>query len=236
MTMQPQPILTAETLAAILASPATKSALAEAEAARTAERAALLAELAEAELAAAVQGDELSARVAALRAAYLPLAAKADEARQALQTAEAEGFALGMSAEARIGALRGRLRAHGGEAIEAARNALELERRVAQGAFSWRPVTTMGYAGAETHTEPGAGNASANALIAAIDSALLELDTLERAAGKGPAQIVERLAAIRAEIDGAKAGAPVAKRGAWALPHGDVAARRQVKAMSERAR
>ena len=31
--MQPQPILTAETLAAILASPATKSALAEAEAA-----------------------------------------------------------------------------------------------------------------------------------------------------------------------------------------------------------
>ena len=232
--MQPQPILTAETLAAILASPATKSALAEAEAARTAERAALLAELAEAELAAAVQGDELSARVAALRAAYLPLAAKADEARQALQAAEAEGFALGMSAEARIGALRGRLRAHGGEAIEAARNALAVEARIAAGAFSWRPVTTMGYAGAETHTEPAAGNASVSALITAIEDALAELDTLERNAGIGPAAIGARLAEIRAAVESAKAGAPTPRRGPYIDLHDDERGRRTAAATVRR--
>jgi hypothetical protein len=226
--------LTPETLAAILASPGTRAALAEAEAGRTAERTALLAELTEQELAAAVQADENTARVAALRAVYLPLAAKADEARQALQAAEGEGFAFGLSSEARIGALRGRLRAHGGAAIEAARAALTVEARIAAGAFSWRPVTTMGYAGAETHTEPAAGNASVAALITAIEDSLAELDVMERNAEMGPAAIERRIAEITAAIAEVKNGAPVAKRGAWALPHGDVAARRQVATMSSR--
>ena len=233
--MQTQPTLTAETLAAILASPATKAALAEAEAGRTRERAELLAALTAAELAAAVAADEVSAQVGALQKAYAPLATKANEALAALQAAEYGGFCASAGAEARINALRARLRPLGDGAIDVARNALTLERRIAENTLGWRQVTEHGMAGPVTRTEPAAGNAAANALISEIDAAMLELDALERDGSKGPAQIVERLAELRAAVESATSGAPTPARGAFINPRSDVGSRRQVSTMTERA-
>ena len=227
--------LTPETVAAILASPATKAALAEAEAGRTRERAELLRALAAAELAAAVAADEVSAQVGALQKAYAPLAAKANEALAALQAAEYAGSCASGAAEARMNGLRAKLRELGGGAIDAARHALTLERRIAENTLTWRQVTEPGMSGPVTRTEPAAGNADANALISEIDDALREVDALERDAGKGPAAIDARLAEMRADIEAAKAGAPIPKRGAFINPRSDVGSRRQVSTMTERA-
>ena len=232
--MQTPQTLSPETVRAILESPATQAALAAQEAARTRERSEILAALTAAELTAAVVGDEHNAKLGPLETAFRVAQATADTARGAWARAVLEANSASATADAKISALRGRLGPLGDDKIAEARHALALEKRIAEGTLSWRAITEPGPYGATTRTIEGPGNPAARELILQIDAALLELDTLECAAGKGPAQIAERLAAMRAEIDGAKAGAPVAKRGAWALPHGDVAARRQVATMSSR--
>jgi len=228
--------LSPETVKAIMESPATRAAIAAREAARTRERADLLAALAAAELAAAVEADEITARIVALREAFAPLAAQAAAAREALQAAEAAAFAAGLSADAKVNRLRAKLLPLGGGALDAARSALAVEARVAAGALAWRTVTEHGMNGPTTRAEPAAGNVAASALLAAIEDAGAALDVMERDAEMGPAQIAERLAAMRTEIEEAKTGAPISKRGPFAIPHGDVESRRQVKAMAERVR
>jgi len=224
--MQTQTTLSPETVKAIMESPATKAALAEAEAGRTAERGELLRALAEAELAAAVAGDEHNAKLAPLEKAFRAAQATADTARGARDRATLEAYAAGAAAEARVNGLRARLRPLGDAAIEAARAALALERRIAEGTLGWRTLTEWTAGGNGTRTEPSPGNVTANALIAAIDSALLELDTLERDGGKGPGEISRRITEIRGEIESAKAGAPTPRRGPYINLHDDERGRR----------
>lgn len=226
--------LSPETVAAILASPATRDAIAEQERARTAERADLLAQLAEAELSAAVVGDEHNKTISPLEKAFRAAQAAADTARNARDRATLEAYAAGAAAEGRINALRARLRPLGDDRIAEARAALALERRIAEGTLGWRTFTEWTAGGNGTRTEPSPGNAAANALISEIDTALREVDALERDGGKGPAQIVERLAELRAAVESAKSGAPTPKRGPYINLHDDERGRRTVAATVRR--
>jgi len=222
--MQPQN-LTSEQIKAILSAPSTRDAMAAQEAARARERAALIAELNQAELDAAVEADKTTTQVLKLREVYAPLAARAASAREALQVAEAAAFAVSLSADSKINALRGRLVPLGSGAIAQARNAFALEAQIAAGAFSWRQTTERTYEGLVSRTEAASSNEVVAALLVTIEDVQDQLTRLERDATVGPAGVDAKIAELRAGIEAAKVGTPTPRPGPY-INTGDAPTRR----------
>lgn len=210
------------TIETLMQSPMAREALAAAEAERHARRRELLAEL-DALSRERERALTLAAKpVPALRRALAEARTRLREAEAELHGAEAELLATESGADTQTRPLRRELATLGGDAIEATRRVLLIERRQAANLDDFRAITEPLAVGGVRHSTIRVDNGGRQRL-AAIDNALGELDRLALDPAASPQAIEQRCTALR---DQAERGMPVPAPGAErVLPREPLAAR-----------
>ena len=197
------------TLAALAKTPLARQALEAAEAEQHAQRRAALARLAAAEAERREAIAEAAKPIPELREAHREARQRLHAAAMALRRAENAASDAECAADARVRHAALPLADLGGDAIEALRATLAVERRIALSLDSYRQVATPNPWGGETfstvHVDAGGADR-----LRRIEDALRELDRLEHDAEVSPAMIARRCQALREEIEGGPPSRPPA--------------------------